>query len=209
MKPYEVRVTKEKFLGVIVDQHLNWKDHISMVSHKISKSCGIISRIRNTLDIKSKKLIYYSLINPYLTYRINARSSTYRTNLKTPCTAQKRSVRTQFATAQQPNSRDIFTNQKILTLDKLINQQEGILPYKVINGTYLLNDFLNHGEVRHQIQLRNIGDFRIPLYTVTQSQLFVRYRAINTWNGLSGDLRSSSSLCTFKNKLRQLYLSLT
>ena len=27
----------------------------SMVSHKISKSCGIISRIRNTLDIKSKK----------------------------------------------------------------------------------------------------------------------------------------------------------
>ena len=49
------RATKSKFLGVIVDQHLNWKDHISMVSHKISKSCGIISRIRNTLDIKFKK----------------------------------------------------------------------------------------------------------------------------------------------------------
>ena len=53
------RVTKAKFLGVIIiiDQHLNWKDHISMVSHKISKSCGIISRIRNTFDIKSKKII--------------------------------------------------------------------------------------------------------------------------------------------------------
>ena len=36
------RVTKKKFLGVIVDQQLNWKDHISMVSQKISKSCGII-----------------------------------------------------------------------------------------------------------------------------------------------------------------------
>ena len=104
---------------------------------------------------------------------------------------------------------DIFINQKILPLDKLINQQEGILAYKVINGTFLLNEFLKHGEVRHQIQLRNIGDLRIPLYTATQSQLFVCYRAINTWNGLSGDLRSSSSLCTLKNKLRQLYLSLT
>ena len=30
------RVTKAKFLGIIVDQHLNWKDHITMVSHKIS-----------------------------------------------------------------------------------------------------------------------------------------------------------------------------
>ena len=37
------RVTKTKFLGVIVDQHLNLKDHISMVSHKISKSCGFIT----------------------------------------------------------------------------------------------------------------------------------------------------------------------
>ena len=127
-------------------------------------------------------------------------NSTYRTNFKTLCTAQKRSVRTLFATAQQPHSRDILINQKILPLDKLINQQEGILAYKVINGTYLLNDFLNHGDVGHQIQLRNGGDLRIPLYAVTQSQLFVRYRAIKTWNGLSVDLRSSSSLCTFNDK---------
>ena len=145
-----------------------------MVSNEISKSCGIISRIRNTVDNKSKKLIYYSLIHPYLTYCINVWSSTFRTNLKTLCTAQKRSVRTLFATVQQPHSRVVFIYQKILPLDKLINQQEGILAYKVINGTFLLNDYLNHGEVRHQIQLRNIGDLRISLYAATQSQLFVR-----------------------------------
>ena len=62
---YEVvqRVNKAKFLDVIVDQHLNWKDHISMISQKMSNSWGIISRIRNTLDIKSKRLIYYSIIH--------------------------------------------------------------------------------------------------------------------------------------------------
>ena len=106
-----------------------------MVSQKSSKSCGIISRIHNTLEIKSEKMIYYSLIHPYLTYCINVWSFTYRTNLKTLCTAQKRSVRPLFATAQQPHSRDIFINQKILPLDKLINQKEDILAYKVINGT--------------------------------------------------------------------------
>ena len=133
-------VMKAKFLGVIVDQHLNWKDHILMVSHKISKSCGIISRIRNTLDLKSKKNDLLSFLSylcivivSYLTYCIDVWSSTYRTNLKTLCTAQKRSVLTSiiletmvhtlFATAQQPHSRYIFTNQKILPLDKLINQK--------------------------------------------------------------------------------------
>ena len=53
------RVNKAKFLGVIVDQHPNWKDHIS-TSQKISKSSGIKYRIRNTIDIKSKRLIYYT-----------------------------------------------------------------------------------------------------------------------------------------------------
>ena len=101
-------VNKAKFLGVIVDQHLNWKGHISMISQKISKSCGIIYRIRNTLDIKSKTLIYYSLIHTYLTYCVNVWSSTYRTNLKMLCTAQKRSVRALFATASN-HTRGIFS----------------------------------------------------------------------------------------------------
>ena len=136
------RVNNAKFLGVIVDQHLNWKDHISMISQKISRSCGITYKIRKTLDIKSKRLIYYSLIHPYLTYCVNVWLSTYQTNFKIICSAQKRSVRALFATAQQPDWRDIFLNQNILRLDKLINQQEGILAYKVINGTYLLGDIL-------------------------------------------------------------------
>ena len=59
-------------------------------------------------------------------------------------TAQKRSVRALFATAQQPHSSDIFLNQKILDLDKLINKKKWILAYKVINGTYLLGDINNN-----------------------------------------------------------------
>ena len=88
------------------------------------------------------------------------------------------SVGTLFATAQQPHSRDII-NQKNLPLDKLINQQKGELAYEVINDTYPLNNFLNHEDVRHQMQLRNIGDLRIQLYTEIQSQLFVCYRVVN------------------------------
>ena len=119
------------------------------------------------------------------------------------CAQPKRGqcVRILFATAQQPHSTNILNKKKCLRPDKLINQQEGILANKVINGTYLLHDSLNHGDIRHQIQLRNIGDLRRPLYAATHSQLYLRYLRY-TWNGLSGDLCSSSSLYTFKNKSR-------
>ena len=133
---------------------------------------------------------------------MNVWSPTYRTNLKLLCTAQKRSVRVLFATAQQPHSRDIFLHQKILPLDKLINQQEGILVYNVINGTYLLGDILTDRLELDHDQLRNSENLRIPLHSTTQSQLFIRDRAIKTWNSLPGDLRSASSLSSFRNKLK-------
>ena len=79
-----------------------------------------------------------------LSYSLNVLSSANRPNLKTLYIQSiwGQCIYTLFATAQQPHSWDIFINQKILPLDKQINQQEGILAYNVINGTYMLNDFL-------------------------------------------------------------------
>jgi hypothetical protein len=39
-------VDKTKFLGVILDPNLSWKDHISYITKQISKSIGIISIAR-------------------------------------------------------------------------------------------------------------------------------------------------------------------
>ena len=111
---------------------------------------------------------------------MNVWSATYRTNLIIVYTEQMRSVRALFATAQQPHSRHIFLNQKIIPLDKLINQQEGILAYKVINGTYLLGDILTDRHELDHYQLRNNENLRLPLHSTTHSQLFIRYRDIKT-----------------------------
>ena len=98
-----------------------------------------------------------------------------------------------------------FLKSKILTLDKLINQQEGILAYKVINGTYLLGDILTDRHELDHYQLKNYENLRIPLHSTTYSQLFIRYRAIKTSNSLPGDLRSASSLSRSRNKLKLMF----
>ena len=79
-------------------------------------------------------------------------------------------MRALFATAQQPHSRDILLNQKIRLLDKLIIQQEGILAYKVFNGTYFLGDILTDRHDLHHYQLRNDENLRIPLHSTTHMQ---------------------------------------
>ena len=74
-------IAKTKFLGVIVDERLNWKDHVSFVAGKLSKSCGVLNKILNCLTTSAERLLYYSLIHSFLTYCINVYASTYKTNL--------------------------------------------------------------------------------------------------------------------------------
>ena len=87
------RVSSTKFLGVHIDEHLTWKEHIAVISKKISKNIGIISRIRHLLPRHILVNLYYTLIYPYMSYCNLVWASTYRTRLTTLTTLQKRVVR--------------------------------------------------------------------------------------------------------------------
>jgi hypothetical protein len=96
-------------LGVYIDEHLTWKDHISCISKKISKSVGILHRSRFNLSSKTKLSLYYTLIYPYITYCNLAWSSTYVTNLNIMIYLQKRAVRIITNAEFRAHSAPLFT----------------------------------------------------------------------------------------------------
>ena len=61
-----------KFLGVIIDEQLNWLNHISYVKNKISKGFGIILRARKFFPKKTSGISIMPLY--YLTFYIVLRS---------------------------------------------------------------------------------------------------------------------------------------
>ena len=87
------RVEEVVFLGVILDQNLNWKSHIHNVARKISKSFGIIYKASFCLNEASLRTLYFSLVYPYLCYCVGVWGSTYPSNLKRVVTLQKRAIR--------------------------------------------------------------------------------------------------------------------
>ena len=86
------RVEETIFLGVVPDEHLNWKAHISNVARKIVKSIGIIFKSRFCLSLSSIRTLYYSLVYPYLMYCVSVWASTYPTNLNRIIILQKRRI---------------------------------------------------------------------------------------------------------------------
>ncbi len=54
------RVKEFNFLGLTLDENLNWKSHINIISNKISKSMGVLNKLKYCLPINAKHLIYNS-----------------------------------------------------------------------------------------------------------------------------------------------------
>ena len=65
-----------KFLGVIIDENLTWKNHIEVVENKISKN--ILYRTSHLLDFKTLLKIYFSFIHIYISYTNIAYANTFK-----------------------------------------------------------------------------------------------------------------------------------
>ena len=70
-----------KYLGVLMDSTLSWKFHISNISRKISRSIGIMYKLRLFLPLKVLKDVYYSLIYSHIIYAIEVWGSAFKTEL--------------------------------------------------------------------------------------------------------------------------------
>ena len=60
--------SETSFLGVIIDQKLNWKSHINHVCNKISKTIALLRFLRSSFPKSILKMIYMSLIHTHINY---------------------------------------------------------------------------------------------------------------------------------------------
>ena len=57
------QITSRKYLGMLIDEHLTWKEHITVIENKVSKNLGPLYRARRVLDSTALKNLYFSFIH--------------------------------------------------------------------------------------------------------------------------------------------------
>ena len=63
-----IKKKKVKFLGITIDKHLTWNQHINNISISIAKGIGILYQVKDYLLEHSLLMIYNTLILPYINY---------------------------------------------------------------------------------------------------------------------------------------------
>ena len=59
-----------KYLRVLIDSKLSFKQHITVITKKISRAIGLLYKLRHYVTRKVLIIMYYSLIYPFLIYAL-------------------------------------------------------------------------------------------------------------------------------------------
>ena len=189
---------------VILDENLSWKAHISHIACKISKAIGIIFRSSSCLFKRALRLLYFTLVYPYLQYCIAVWGSMYSTNVHRLTILQKRVIRIIDKQTFRAHTNPIFKKLSILKFDDiyLFNLGKFVYQYK---SKSLLNCFecplLLVNEI-HSYNTRNSKLFYIPKCKTNIRQFSISYQGPTLFNTLSPDICNSSSLSIFQSKLK-------
>ena len=148
------RENSVKFLGVIIDENLTWKNHIEVGENKISKNIGVLYRASHLLDFKNLLKIFFSFIHIYISYANIAWAGTFKTKLQGILKKQKHAARITFHANRFDYSRPLLKEIKALNVYQInIIQALKFLPKTKygINPRIFLPKFR---EVDHQYPTR-------------------------------------------------------
>ena len=63
-------VDSAKYLGVVIDNELNFKQHIKIMEEKVARSIETLSKLRHFFPQNIMLQLYYALVHPFLSYGI-------------------------------------------------------------------------------------------------------------------------------------------
>ncbi|PNF31582.1 hypothetical protein B7P43_G00791 [Cryptotermes secundus] len=109
-------VNSINFLGVEIDSTLSWDVYIDRTCSRISRNLFLLNRLAKLLDLKGRRMLYYGLIFPFLSYGIVVWGNSAKALTKRIFILQKRAVRYTAGLKPLESCRDSFVQLKILTL---------------------------------------------------------------------------------------------
>ena len=153
------RVENTRFLGVLVDDKLNFKDHIAHIRKKIVKGIYVLGRAKKFFDEIIIKDLYYAFIHPYFNYCIDVWGSTCSTYFTPLVKLQKHAMRIMAGAPAKAHTLELFRRFNIVQLDeyRLYKYSIYIFLYKLVNqlhplsvqSAFALNNSVHHYSKRH------------------------------------------------------------
>jgi hypothetical protein len=193
--------TKYRYLGVLVDQNVNLKEHFGQAFRKASGRLRLLKKIRSSLTMDAAESIYKCMIMPLLTY-----SSVVTLNLNATQTSRIENLQDRAARVIKSSESADLRLPDLMSFAKL----QTCFLVKQCMDRNVCSNFHNYFErLQHVKNTRNNGiSVRIPKIRLESTKLAFYYNGAIEFNKLPKDIREIDSFMLFKRKLKENLSSL-
>ena len=166
------KVNEFNFLGLTFNEFLNWHSHSAKISNKISRTLGVMNRLKRYLPFSSMKLMYDSLVLSHLEFGISCWGFECDRIFK----LQKRALRILTDSKYNAHTEPLFKELELLKVKDIFNVQCLKFWYKFVNG--MLPDYFR--QMLHSIGILMI--FKPEVMIVFTYSRVERQAGVKLWD---------------------------
>ena len=192
------RVNVTTFLGVMIDDKLNWKNHICLVKSKLSKRCAVMYRASFLIDRRGMHILYYSLFLPYIMYCAEVWGNTYATNVQCLVILHKRVIRLLCGAKRLDHTTMLFYNLHILKVPDIVELKTAIIMFKAFHNLLPLNVQQFFSIYESVYSTRQECNFIQKYARTSLKSMCISVKGVKLWNALDSSLISCRSVHQFK-----------
>ena len=200
-----------KYLGILIDYNLSWKQHINYIALKISKTVGIIAKLRHYVPFHTLMNIYKSLIQPYLSYGVVAWGYAAKKYTDKLLKLQKRVLRLIYFKDNRAHSIPLFISSNTLPINMLYIRESANLLHDISNevAPIALQELFTKTCEIHRYNTRAAANKN---FYINSSRLEIQKRSFSRfgsfiWNSISPSFRAQRKHI-FKTKLNKTLMTI-
>ena len=192
-----------KYLGVFIDDKLNFKHHVDTLCTKISKMIGILSKLRHYANLDILKQVYYGLVYPHMIYGliIWGNSNTNRLQNK-----QNKIVNimhfSNYGKAFDPIS---YKRSNLLKLSDICHIQLALFIYdfQAFNLPSIFKNYFTPKRREGMITRGNNNNYYQEFIRTKFANMCIKTTAVKAWSNVPDNIKKSKTKRSFKKQLQR------
>ncbi len=188
-----------KYLGIIIDNKLNFKKHIDHVKSSLVKGCAILSMVRHYVPKQILVNTYNAYIQPHIDYCLPVWGYTHKTHIAPIERQQRKAIRIMNFMKKRDDPSLQFKQNNLLRLDESLKLSSAKVLWKADN--HLLPPTVN------SIFSNRNGKFHTPHRRIDLTQHCISFVGTQVWNRIPQKIRSANSITSFKTNYKKYLLN--
>lgn len=196
-------VPRYKYLGVIIDSNLSFKDHVEYINGKMAKKVNLLYRLRKTISKAGKIKLFKMILVPHIKYCSTVLSMANKNDISKLQNNFNKGMRAVLNKRRSENVNSMLRELGYLSVENEVLRDVLTFIYRVENGLLpeYLESLVRRNSDVHQYLTRQANQFHLEPVRTSKGLKSVFNNGIATYNAVPDDIKHVRTVGMFREKI--------